>query len=100
MYGYQPALSNEIFERVKINVSALLRKHRNASGNMMPSYSGRGRGGMRGRGMRGRGRYGMGFRGRAMKDMKLQPGFRGKKGNFGVYHSKFDEAAIAKASNV
>ena len=31
MYGYQPALTKEIFERVKINVNSLFRKHRGGS---------------------------------------------------------------------
>ena len=86
-YGYQPALSNEIFERVKINVNSLFRRHRAAAGGMK-----------RGRGYKAgfRGRYKAGFRGGRGK--KYTPGFRGrsKRGGskFGQYHSKFDDSSM------
>ena len=87
MYGYQPALTKEIFERVKINVNSLFRKHRTTS--TMPR---RGRGYMAGF----RGRYKAGFRGG--RGRKYTPGFRGRGsrgGKFGVYHSKFDDNSMS-----
>lgn len=93
LYGYQPALSNEIFERVKINISSLLKRHKRMSGF----------GGMRGGnkrfargGARGGNKYKPGFRGGSKANAKYVPGFRGRArghGKFGMYHSKFDENA-------
>ena len=93
MYGYQPALTKEIFERVKINVNSLFRKHRGGS-----SVQRRGREYKAGF----RGRYKAGFRGRGRK---YTPGFRGRGrrgGKFGIYHSKFDDnsmSSFAMSSN-
>ena len=93
MYGYQPALTKEIFERVKINVNSLFRKHRGGS-----SVQRRGREYKAGFG----GRYKAGFRGRGRK---YTPGFRGRGsrgGKFGIYHSKFDDnsmSSFAMSSN-
>ena len=87
MYGYQPALTKEIFERVKINVNSLFRKHR-----VGPSRSRRGRGYKAGF----RGRYKAGFRGG--RGRKYTPGFRGRGnrgGKFGTYHSKFDDNSMS-----
>ena len=105
LYGYQPALSNEVFERVKINVSALLRKHKKMTES---GYGGRNmaRPARRsGRPNRTAARYKPGFRGRGRgiggqrNGPRYAPGFRGRaktgKGGFGFYHSKFDPNAPA-----
>ena len=101
LYGYQPALSKEIFERVKINVASLFRKH-NAHVNMQGSNTGvTRRGGNKSYRYKAgfRGRYRAGFRGkeRGKKPYTIStytPGFRGgkKMRGFGQYHSKFDDA--------
>lgn len=44
LYGYQPALSKEVFERVKINVNNLLRNQLNSNGNQKNRGRFRGRG--------------------------------------------------------
>ena len=91
LYGYQPALSNEIFERVKINITSLLRKHKKANNQNNQKGIRRLRG-------RGSAQYKPGFRGRGRgsRGGKYAPGFRGRgKGKFGLYHSKFDVNAPA-----
>ena len=85
LYGYQPALSKEVFERVKINVNNLIKRKINEENNN--KRIGRGkknfvyRAGFRGR-FRGR------FRGNKIGRRVYMPGFRGRKNFRG--NNKYD----------
>lgn len=86
LYGYQPALTKEVFERVKLNINALIRRHTNVGTTTGNSRRGRTyKAGFRGG-------YKAGFRGREGK--KYTPGFRGKRGKFRQFRSKFDSNNI------